>query len=418
MNGAREMLRRRRAAQDETREIRRGPSLYAPQRVLSLRSVRWFELDWHVLVIALILLALGMTFIHAMAQADEMHQRERDAINFGSHLKKVLICLPVLVAALAVRPRWLRRSAYAIYGGCIFLLLLVAVIGISKNGAKRWIPTGVEFDLQPSELVKIGLILALARVLYRNRLQRLGDWGPPLLIALVPMGLVAKQPDLGTALTMVPITLGMLYLAGARASVLLRFILGAALLGLALWQFQIGVKGYQMQRIDTWWNGFQAQDLIDSKNRAAFHSYQARVAIGHGGLLGTGLGDGVANQTGYLPERQCDSVFAVVAEESGWLGTVAILLLYVVMIALIMGSAGGIRDRFSRLAVGGIALYFAAHFFINISVNLGLIPMTGLTLPLFSTGGSSLLATFIALGLALGLASHHEPSLDKDSFTT
>jgi rod shape determining protein RodA len=403
---------------NDTRDVRAATPFFAPRRVLSLRSVRWFELDWHVLVIALILLALGMAFIYAMSQADESFQRERDVVYFRAHLKKVLVCLPALVVALAVRPRWLRRSAYAIYGFCIFLLLLVAVIGISKNGAKRWIPLPIEFELQPSELAKVGVILALARVLYRNRLQRLGDWGPPLLIALVPMGLVARQPDLGTALTLVPITLGMLYLAGARASVLLKFILGAMLLGLCLWQFQIGMKNYQVQRVETWLRGFEAQNLIDSKNRAAFHSYQARVAIGNGGLLGKGLGDGVANQAGYLPERQCDSVFAVVAEEAGWLGTVAILILYVVMIALIMSSAGGIRDRFSRLAVGGIALYFAAHFFINVGVNLGLVPMTGLTLPLFSTGGSSMLVTFIMLGLALGLASHHEPSLDKDSFTT
>ena len=401
---------------NETKETRLAPP-FAPRRILSLRAVRWFELDWHIFLIALVLLALGMAFIHAMSQADVRFQREHDVVVFSSHLKKVLVCLPAMLLALAVRPRWLRRSAYAIYGVCIFLLLLVMVIGISKNGARRWLPSPIDFELQPSELAKVGVILALARVLYRNRLQKLGDWGPPLAIALVPMGLVAKQPDLGTALTLVPITLGMLYLAGARASVLLRFILGAALLGLALWQFQVGVKNYQVQRVDTWRRGFEAQDLIEAKNRAAFHSYQARVAIGNGGLLGKGLGDGVANQAGYLPERQCDSVFAVVAEESGWLGTVAILVLYVVMIALLMGSAGGIRDRFSRLAVGGIALYFAAHFFINVGVNLGLVPMTGLTLPLFSTGGSSMLVTFVMLGLALGLASHHEPSLDKDSFT-
>jgi len=400
----------------DAKDTRLAPA-FAPRRILSLRAVRWFELDWHIVLIALILLALGMAFIHAMSQADERFQREHDVVNFSSHLKKVLVCLPAMLLAIAVRPRWLRRSAYAIYGVCIFLLVLVAVIGINKNGAKRWLPSPVDFELQPSELAKVGVILALARILYRNRLQKLGDWGPPLAIALVPMGLVAKQPDLGTALTLVPITLGMLYLAGARASVLLRFVAGDVLLGLALWQFQVGVKNYQVQRVDTWRRGFAAQGLIEAKNSAAFQVYHSRVAIGHGGAFGTGLGDGVANQTGYLPERQCDSVFAVVAEESGWLGTVAILVLYVVMIALLMGSAGGIRDRFSRLAVGGIALYFAAHFFINVGVNLGLVPMTGLTLPLFSTGGSSMLVTFVMLGLALGLASHHEPSLDKDSFT-
>jgi rod shape determining protein RodA len=109
-------------------------------------------------------------------------------------------------------------------------------------------------------------------------------------------------------------------------------------------------------------------------------------------------------------------VFAVVAEEGGFLGAGFLLFLYALLIALIMGSASSLRDRFSRLAVGGIALYFAAHLFINVSVNLGLIPLTGLTLPLFSTGGSSLLTTFLLLGLALGLCAHREPSLDEDSF--
>ena len=133
-------------------------------------------------------------------------------------------------------------------------------------------------------------------------------------------------------------------------------------------------------------------------------------------MFGTGIGQGVANETGYLPERDCDSVFAVVAEESGWVGTGILLFVYVLFIVLIMGSASTLRDRFSRLAVGGIALYFAAHLFINVGVNLGLVPLTGLTLPLFSTGGSSMMTTFAALGLALGLCAHREPVLDADSF--
>lgn len=396
-----------------------GPSLgtiFSPRRALSLRAVRWFELDWHILFIALCLLALGLVFVRAMSEADEI--AGRNDIKFTSHFEKMLLTLPMIVVALAVRPRWLRRNAYVVYGLCVLLLLLVPIIGESRNGARRWITLPFGLDLQPSELAKLGLILALARVLYRNRLKRIGDWGPPLLFALAPMLLVARQPDLGTALTIVPVTLGMLYLAGARAAVILRFIGGVAIVAVLVWQLQWGVEDYQMQRVETWLSGFRSADLIEARNGPAFHSYHARVAIGNGGLFGKGLGQGVANQTGYLPERESDSIFAVVAEEFGWLGTAAVLLAYALMIALIMGSASGVRDRFSRLVVGGIALYFGSHFFINVGVNLGLLPMTGLTLPLFSTGGSSMLVTFLALGLALGLSSHHEPSLDKDSFRT
>ena len=387
----------------------------AARSILSLRAVRWFELDWHILAIAGGLLALGITLVRAMAEADDA--MDRQGVDFGGHVEKILVALPMLLVALAVRPRWLRRHAFLPYAGCLVLLLLLPFIGTVHNGARRWFHVpGVGFNLQPSELAKIGLILALARVLYRNRLRALGDWGPPLALALVPMALVARQPDLGTALCFVPITLGMLYLAGARASVLLRFLACAALIGGLAYQLQWGVKGYQRQRIDTWLEGFEARDLVAAKNGAAFHSYHARVAIGNGGVTGTGIGKGVANRTGALPERDCDSAFALLAEELGFLGTAAVVLLYALMIALLMGSASAIRDRFSRLAVGGIGMYFASHLFIHAAVNMGLIPMTGITLPLFSTGGSSLLATFLGLGLALGLASNREPSLDKDSF--
>lgn len=391
---------------------------FSPARIFSLRHVRWFELDWHVLLLALGLLTLGLVFVHAMAEADIALERagEGTAVSFTRHLKKVLFALPALVIALAVRPRFLQRNAYVLFAGSIALLLLVQVVGDSRNGSQRWIPLPGGFDLQPSELAKIAVVIALARVLYRNRLERAKDWVPPLAIALLPMTLVALQPDLGTALTLVPITLGMLYVAGARATVLLRFIVGAAAVGVCVWLFKIGVHDYQLQRIQTWIDGFHAQDLIDARGGSAFHSYHARVAIGNGGFLGQGIGQGVANQAAYLPERDCDSIFAVVAEELGLFGATGTLLVYGLMIALMMGSASAIRDRFSRLAAGGIAFYFAAQLFVNVSVNLGLVPMTGVTLPLFSTGGSSMMTTFTMLGLFLGLASHREPSLDRDSF--
>jgi rod shape determining protein RodA len=124
----------------------------------------------------------------------------------------------------------------------------------------------------------------------------------------------------------------------------------------------------------------------------------------------------VASKTGLLPERDSDSIFMVVAEEGGFVGAAGIVVLYVMMSTLLLLSASGLRDRFGRLVVGGVGIYFASHLLINVSVNVGLLPMTGLTLPLFSTGGSSLLATFLALGLAVGMAAHKESLLDEDAF--
>ena len=385
------------------------------ERALSLRGLRWLRVDWHVLGLALALLGCGLVFVHAMGEAAG-ESSERGAVVFSAHLKKVLVALPALALGLAVRPRWLRRNAWLVYAASIVLLALVPILGEERNSAKRWIALpGVGFDLQPSELAKLGLIVMLARVLYTCRLRRAREWVLPAGIALLPMGLVAMQPDLGTAMTIVPVTLGMFYLAGARPRRLVQLVLAAGLITFAAWRLEL-IRDYQLQRVETWLASFGTDALIEGRNGPAFHTYHARVAIGNGGLFGTGLGRGVANEAGHLPERDCDSIFAVVAEEAGLFGAGAILALYALFIGLLFMSASAIRERFSRLAVGGVALYFAAHFFVNVGVNLGLLPMTGLTLPLVSTGGSSLLASFLALGLALGLSSHHEPSLDADAF--
>lgn len=392
----------------------RNQDPFDTRRPFSLGGVRWGEVDWHILATAFALLGVGLIFLNAMGESGASFGRDSD-VDFGAHMKKLAVSLPAIAFGFLLRPRWLRSQAWLIYSACIGLLLLVPIIGEERNNARRWIPTPA-FDLQPSELAKIAVIVMLGRVLYRNRLQRAGDWTGPLFVALLPMGLVALQPDLGTALTMVPVTLGMLYLAGARASVIGRFVAGAALLGVLSFQFD-WVRGYQSERIDTWLESYEAESLIEGRSGGAFHLYHAVLAAGNGGLMGKGLGRGIANETGYLPERESDSIFAVIAEESGFLGAASLLFLYTLLVLLMMGRASTMRDRFSRIVIGGISIYFAAHMFINVSVNLGILPMTGLTLPLFSTGGSSLLASFTALGLVLGLASHQEPLLDGDAFS-
>ena len=372
------------------------------------------EIDWPVAILAVLLLGTSLIFIQAMAQSDLRFGRED--VSFDAHVKKLAVALPFFMLGFLVRPRWLRRQAWVIYAFCILLLVLVPLIGEERNHARRWIPIPVGgFDLQPSELAKLGLIIALARALYRSRLQTWGEWGQPMLLALLPMALVAAQPDLGTALTIVPVTLGMGWLAGARPRMMVTLFAGGLLFGVLAYQGEL-VQGYQMKRIETWAACFDDDVLIESKNGAAFHTYQARVAIGHGGLRGQGLGRGVANEANHLPERECDSIFAVIAEEGGFLGATLLILAYLLFSALILVSSGRVRDRFARLVVGGVGLYFASHFFINVGVNIGLLPMTGLTLPLISTGGSSLLANFIALGLALGLSARQEPALDLDAF--
>jgi len=376
--------------------------------------VRWSEFDWHIVVLAGLLLTIGIVFVRAMSLS--LGNDELTGVNFEGHRQKLLMAVPALLLGLFVRPQWLKRNAWVVYGIALVLLMLVPIVGDERNSARRWIELPVlNFDLQPSELAKIAVIVMLARVLDQNELRAPRDWIAPLLVAAVPMVMVAAQPDLGTSLTLVPVTVGLIYLAGGRARALLGLAAMGALVGVLGLSFG-AVKAYQMERVDTWLDSFTPEELIAARNGPGFHTYQARVAIGNGGLDGRGLGEGVANETGLLPERDCDSIFAVIAEELGFVGASVVLGLYALLVLLMMASASGLRDRFGRLVVGGVAIYFGAHLLINVSVNLGLMPMTGLTLPLLSTGGSSLLATFLALGLALGLASHHEASLDRDAF--
>ncbi len=375
--------------------------------------VPWWRIDWPILFLALALVALGLLFVGEMSASDELFGRGEN--RFEKQLQKALVALPCLLVGLLLRPRWVRRHAYWFYGLALALLCLLPVLGEERNGVRAWIPGPAGFDLQPAEFAKLGLIVALARALYRNRLEELRDWRAPVLLALFPMALVAAQPDLGTALTIVPVALGIFWLAGARARVLVGLLGTTAVLGFCAWRFD-WVHGYQGKRIDTWLTCFDDEALIANKNGAAFHVYQARVAIGNGGLLGRGLGNGVANEAGHLPERQSDSIFAVIAEEGGFVGALGLVGVYLFFAGLLLVAAGRTRERFSRLVIGGTGLYFAAHFMINTSVNLGLIPMTGLTLPLISTGGSSLLASLALLGLALGLSARAEPALDPDSF--
>ncbi len=380
--------------------------------VLATR-VDWLRLDWHVVLLAAVMVGTSLVFVSTMAESDLSFGRED--VNFGAHVKKLVVAMPFFFLGLFLRARWLRRSAWPLYGLALLRLVLVPVIGEERNNAVRWIPLPLGFDLQPSELAKLGLIVALARVLYRIRLQRWSEWVRPAALALAPMALVAAQPDLGTALTIVPISLGMVWLAGAPARPIAGILLCGALLGVCAYELD-WVQGYQKKRVDTWAACLGHETLIASRNGPAFHVYQARVAIGNGGLLGAGLGRGVANEAAHLPERESDSIFAVVAEEAGFIGTSAFVAFYVLFACSLLVAAARVRERFSRLVVGGVGLYFLSHFFINTSVNLGLIPMTGLTLPLISTGGSSLLASFLALGLALGLSAQREPTLDLDAF--
>lgn len=392
--------------------LRRDPSAYGVGAGRWLRAPRWRDFDWHVLGIVALIFAVGLMVIQAIAEAD--HFPGRQEVSYSGHLSKVVVAVPCFLVALCLRPRWLRRNAWALYVLCLTLVVLVPFIGVERNNARRWIDL-VVFDLQPSELAKLGVILILARVLQSNRLERPRDWILPCALVALPLLFILKQPDLGTAMTLIPISLGMFYVAGARGKTIVQLVAACGLLGGCAYQFN-WVRGYQAERVETWLSSYEAVELIDGRYGSAFHAYHARTAIGNGGLWGEGLGEGVGSRVRSLPELDSDSVLAVILEEGGFVYGGMLLFAYALFIGLIFVSASEMRDRFARLVVGGVGLYFAAHLFIHCGVNLGLLPMTGLPLPLISTGGTSLLMSLTAIGLALGLSSHYERTLDEDSF--
>jgi rod shape determining protein RodA len=279
-------------------------------------------------------------------------------------------------------------------------LALVLAVGTKVNGARSWfaLPGGVR--LQPSEFVKYALVLSLARVVAR-RGQGIGTWkglGEAGLVTAVPVGLVLLQPDLGTALTYLPIALTIVFVAGARLAHL-GALAAAGLAALPIaWMFFL--KGYQKLRI------LSFLDAGDHALGAAYQVTQSVIAVGSGGLWGRGFGQGTQGPLGFLPERHTDFIYAVICEDFGLVGGVIVLGLYGQLVASLVQIARTTRDPEGRLIVVGVTSVTVVQVIVNIGMVLGAMPVTGLPLPLVSYGGSSLVATLAGFGLVASVARH------------
>ena len=302
----------------------------------------------------------------------------------------------VIGMVLVIDYRHYDRFAYVIYAGSIALLLLTLAIAEETRGARAWLFSG---RFQPSEFAKLGMVIALAHYLGRNPpsgIRRLRDLFLPGLIIAVPVGLIVAQKDLGVAVLTLLIGLTLLPLV----NVPLRVWVGIAFVGAAglaaLWQF--GLKGYQQERI----LGF----LDPSRDPLAsgYQQMQSRIAVGSGGLLGTGWQEGTQTQLRFLPTQHTDFAFSVLAEEWGFLGSTLVLVVYASMLLWALLLARNSKDTFgSALAIGlaGILLWPAA---INVGMVLGLAPVIGVPLPLFSYGGSALISAALTIGLLLNIS--------------
>ena len=342
--------------------------------------------DWLMFPIICIILAIGVVFVWS-ASSEKFLFKQLIWIAAGFTLFFMLFYFDYLSFA---------EYAYIIYGCVLFFLILLLGLGGAVKGSQRWFSVG-SFAIQPSEFMKITLVLALARFLrYKKYGLGLFDIGISILLTCVPMLLIMKQPDLGTALVMVPILISILYAAGIRLYQLLMLVGTGLAISPLLWMFVL--KSYQKMRII----GFLWPDKATDWG-AGYHRLQSLIAIGSGGLFGAGWGNGTQNQMKFLPERHTDFIFAVIAEEWGFLRACFVIFLYIVFITCGIGIARSTREPYGRLVVIGLVTMFATQIMVNIGMTLGIAPIVGITLPFISYGGSSMVTSFVALSIIFNI---------------
>jgi rod shape determining protein RodA len=347
------------------------------------------DFDWGTLALSLAIASLSIVLLYSATS-------ERLEGPSGMHLKQMvwaMIGLVSMCAVLCIHYQTLCRHAYVLYGVLLVSLVIVLLFGRVVNGSQRWLVIG-PWHMQTSELAKPVLILVLARYFtehtpagtaslsFRNLLF-------PVLLVGLPFVLIVKQPNLSTAMVLVVLLSVMALMIGLhRTTLITLLLLGVGVLPLA---WTLVLKDYQRARLLTLLN--PQPDLLG----AGYHSWQSKIAIGSGGLWGKGLLAGTQSRLSFLPERHTDFIFAVLAEEVGFVGVVLLLGLFGCLLVHGFLIAYRSRDRLGALVATGVVTMLAAQIFLNIGMTIGLVPIIGLPLPLMSYGGSSLVMTFLRL---------------------
>jgi rod shape determining protein RodA len=343
------------------------------------------EIDWVLIGLLLVNSAIGLVLI----------QSASNFLHGGFAVKQalwILVSLLLLVLLLTVDFKILMSLAPYAYAFFLVVLLVILVLGKAERGAKSWV--GLAFmGGQPSELVKVVIILMLARVFAEFKASCVTAPATILSGAITagPLLLVALQPDLGTALSILPIWLGSLVLAGLNRRTVVIFLIALVVLSLFSWQFLL--KDYQKTRLKA------IVDPLQDPRGSGYHVLQSKIAIGSGGLLGKGYMKGSQSQLRFLPARHTDFIFSVLGEEFGFLGVCVVLGAYFLLLARIFRAAGQTSDRAGLYIVFLCGCMVTFPFLINVLMIIGLFPVTGVPIPLLSYGGSSLLSTYLAVGL-------------------
>ena len=360
------------------------------------------QINWPMVLLICVLAGIGFVMLYSAAGGRFDPWADRQMVRFAVGL---MLMLSVAVVDLRL---WLRH-AYLIYGGALALLIAVEIAGEIGMGAQRWIDLGF-FQLQPSELMKVALILALARYFHGlegDSVRRVLPLVPPLALIGLPALLVLKQPDLGTA--------GMLIMGGGA-------MFFAA--GVRLWKFGVLIAGglaaipvawnllhdYQKNRVLTFLD--PERDPLGS----GYHILQSKIAFGSGGVFGKGFLLGTQSHLNFLPEKQTDFIFTMLAEEFGLAGALTLLLIYAVLIAYGLAIALRSRSHFGRLLALGLTFNLFLFVFINTAMVMGIIPVVGVPLPLISYGGTAMLTVLIGFGLVMSVYIHRDARIGRHGY--
>ena len=389
-------------------------------RSLLSRNLR-ASLHWPVILPSAGLLLMGVIALSGIdlriggIWIGDWHLRQLFGIAIGLAAAFVVLLVPYKT--------WVRH-AYLLYAVNIGLLLLVMVIGSTAMGGQRWLSIG-GFNFQPSELMKVTLVLTLARFIrFRSSYKTFRGLGTPFLLTLFPMALILQQPDLGTALLCMPLLFATLFVAGARARHLaLILFLGAS----AIVPLYHQLEPYQRRRVD----GFLAQlplvkrePKTDQEREEAAQlqreiNYQvenSKMAVGSGGVIGVGLGHGEDEALYWVPERHTDFIFTAVCNEMGFLGALVTLALFAWLLMSILAVATRQRDPAGRLICVGVFTLFASQAFVKMAMTVGLVPITGMTLPFVSYGRSSVVVSILASALVCNVAGRPSYEFGRGDF--
>ena len=347
------------------------------------------HLDRQLMILVSILLVMGLLILFS-ASGGSVERTAAQAVN-------IAIALAIMWMAANVPLHYMARVALPLYLVGVALLIAVELVGLEVNGAQRWLDLGFA-RIQPSELLKIAVPMMLAWYFDRyESVLRFRNFVTATILVIVPVLLIASQPDLGTALLVAIAGFYVLFLAGLS----MRLLVGTGLIGLAalpfLWS---SMHDYQRQRVLT------LLDPMQDPLGAGYHTIQSTIAMGSGGVLGKGWLNGTQSHLEFLPERSTDFIFAVFGEEFGLLGNLVLILLFMLLIGRGLVIAANAPTMFARLLAGGVTLTFFTYVFVNMGMVGGLLPVVGVPLPLISYGGTSLVTLLFGIGLLMSIRTH------------